>query len=163
MRTFRVGGGLIVVGNQLLLAANRRRHGAIEWTPPGGVIELHESIATGMSREVHEETGLRVSTWLDCHYSVTVDAPDMQWQMRVESWLAADASGEISLNDPDGIVEQAEFVDLELVDGLLADSPPWVRVPVSAWIANGLRPVGPFAFIVHGPDRSTGRVEQLSP
>jgi ADP-ribose pyrophosphatase YjhB (NUDIX family) len=31
------------------------------WEPPGGVLELHESIPDGLTREVHEETGLRVN------------------------------------------------------------------------------------------------------
>jgi ADP-ribose pyrophosphatase YjhB (NUDIX family) len=30
------------------------------WEPPGGVLELDESITDGLVREVHEETGLRV-------------------------------------------------------------------------------------------------------
>ena len=60
MRSFRVGGGLVVVDNQLLLAANRRRQGTLEWTPPGGVIDEGESVTEGISREVREETGLHV-------------------------------------------------------------------------------------------------------
>jgi 8-oxo-dGTP diphosphatase len=30
------------------------------WEPPGGVLELHESIADGLAREVREETGLDI-------------------------------------------------------------------------------------------------------
>src|SRR3954469_8944020 len=30
------------------------------WEPPGGVLELDESIADGLIREVHEETGVDV-------------------------------------------------------------------------------------------------------
>ena len=163
MRSFQVGGGLIVINNQLLLAANRRRQGTLEWTPPGGVIDDGESVVTGIAREVREETGLHVPDWTSCHYAVTVDAPDMGWQMSVESWFATTAHGEIALNDPDGIVEQAIFVDLDAVAGLLADSPMWVRVPVLAWLDAGMRPVEPFAFVVIGSDRSTLRVEQVLP
>lgn len=163
MRSFQVGGGLIVIDNQLLLAANRRRHGTLEWTPPGGVIDDGESVVSGISREVREETGLHVPEWTACHYTVTVDAPDMGWQMSVESWFATSARGEIALNDPDGIVEQAIFVDLGDVATLLADSPLWVRVPVQSWLENGLRPVEPFAFVVIGSDRERSRVEQVLP
>lgn len=31
------------------------------WEPPGGVLELHESMTDGLTREVHEETGLHIN------------------------------------------------------------------------------------------------------
>lgn len=37
-----------------------RRRDTGHWEPPGGVLELGESIQTGLCREVHEETGLKV-------------------------------------------------------------------------------------------------------
>ncbi len=163
MRSFRVGGGLVLVDNQLLMAANRRRQGTLEWTPPGGVIDDGEVVTRGISREVLEETGLHVPAWDACHYTVTVDAPDMGWQMTVESWFATMAHGSIALNDPDGIVEQARFVDLEHVEGLLLDSPVWVRVPLLAWLTGGMRPIEAFAFRVYGAARESARVEQRSP
>jgi 8-oxo-dGTP diphosphatase len=163
IRSFRVGGGLVVVDNQLLLAANRRRQGTLEWTPPGGVIDEGESVIDGISREVLEETGLTVSEWERCHYTVTVTAPDMGWEMIVESWFATSAHGTISLNDPDRIVEQAVFVDLAHVESLLVDSPPWVRIPVLAWIDGGMQPIPTHAFHVRGADRATARIEQRSP
>ena len=163
MRSFRVGGGLVVVDNQLLLAANRRRQGTLEWTPPGGVIDDGESVTRGISREVHEETGLHVPKWEECHYTVTVSAPDMGWEMTVESWFATIAHGQIALNDPDKIVEQALFVDLHDVADLLAGSPPWVRVPILAWLEGGMQPIGNHEFHVYGADRATARIEQRSP
>jgi len=162
MRSFRVGGGLIVVDNRLLLAANRRKHGAIEWTPPGGVIDSGESVRTGITREVREETGLHVAEWHECHYTVSVEAPDMGWIMSVESWFSPAVEGEITLEDPDGIVEQALFVDLDKVEDLLVESPMWVRVPLMAWINGGMGPAGDFSFKLIGTDRSTARVEQIS-
>jgi ADP-ribose pyrophosphatase YjhB (NUDIX family) len=163
MRSFRVGGGLVVIDNQLLLAANRRRQGTLEWTPPGGVIDEGESVTRGISREVHEETGLHVPKWEECHYTVTVHAPDMDWQMTVESWFATTAHGQIVLNDPDRIVEQALFVELDDVAALLVDSAPWVRIPVLAWMAGGMQKTESFDFVVYGADRATARIEQRSP
>ncbi len=163
IRSFLVGGGLVVVDDQLLLTANRRRQGHIEWTPPGGVIDEGESVPSGIAREVLEETGLHVPEWLGHHYTVSVMAPEMGWEMTVESWFATAAHGEISLNDPDRIVEQALFVDLDHVEELLVGSPIWVRVPVLAWLHGGLEPVDRFEFRLYGADRSTARVEQRYP
>lgn len=41
------------------ILAIRRRDNS-QWEPPGGVLELHESIYEGLVREVREETGLDV-------------------------------------------------------------------------------------------------------
>jgi 8-oxo-dGTP diphosphatase len=38
-----------------------RRHDNGHWEPPGGVLELNESIDDGLIREVHEETGLDIT------------------------------------------------------------------------------------------------------
>lgn len=37
-----------------------RRRDTLHWEPPGGVLELDESIEAGLCREVREETGLAV-------------------------------------------------------------------------------------------------------
>ena len=163
IRSFRVGGGLVVIDNQLLLAANRRRQGTLEWTPPGGVIDEGESVTEGISREVLEETGLHVPEWDRHQYTVKVTAPDMGWEMTVDSWFATAAHGTIALNDPDRIVEQAVFVELAQVEALLVDSPPWVRIPVLAWIGGGMQPMAAYSFHVRGADRATAQIEQRSP
>ena len=41
-----------------LLAVRRRDNG--HWEPPGGILELDETIQTGLVREVQEETGVQV-------------------------------------------------------------------------------------------------------
>jgi 8-oxo-dGTP pyrophosphatase MutT (NUDIX family) len=41
-----------------ILAVRRRDNG--HWEPPGGILELHETIQAGLIREVREETGLAV-------------------------------------------------------------------------------------------------------
>jgi 8-oxo-dGTP diphosphatase len=163
VRSFRVGGGLVVVNNQLLLTANRRRQGTLEWTPPGGVIDHGESVIDAISREVREETGLQVDDWEGCHYVVNVTAPDMGWELTVEAWLASSAGGDIIVNDPDGIVEQAEFVEFGEVAGLVETSPLWVRLPLLSWLDIGMQPMEAHHFRVFGADRDTARVEQWLP
>ena len=48
----------VVDASGRLLAIRRRDNG--RWEPPGGVLELDETIGEGLVREVLEETGLTV-------------------------------------------------------------------------------------------------------
>ena len=48
----------IVRGDGRILAIRRRDNG--HWEPPGGVLELGESIEDGLRREIREETGLEI-------------------------------------------------------------------------------------------------------
>lgn len=48
----------IVADDGRVLVIQRRDNGA--WEPPGGVLELGESITDGLRREVREETGLEI-------------------------------------------------------------------------------------------------------
>ena len=50
--------GAVVDDQNRILAIRRRDNG--HWEPPGGVLELDETIETGLVREVREETGLTV-------------------------------------------------------------------------------------------------------
>jgi mutator protein MutT len=53
-------GAVIVAGGQVLLV--RRAHEPLkgEWSLPGGAVELGETLAEALVREVREETGLEV-------------------------------------------------------------------------------------------------------
>jgi len=50
--------GVIIDDQNRALVIRRRDNG--HWEPPGGVLELNESITEGLRREVEEETGLEV-------------------------------------------------------------------------------------------------------
>lgn len=50
--------GAIIGDDGRVLLARRRDNG--HWEPPGGVLELAETVEDGLAREVAEETGLNV-------------------------------------------------------------------------------------------------------
>lgn len=51
--------GVIVDDQGRALVVRRRDNG--HWEPPGGVLELNETIEDGLRREIREETGLDIS------------------------------------------------------------------------------------------------------
>ncbi len=159
-----VGGALIQRPGEMLLVANRRRNGALDWTPPGGVIDGEDpSVLHGLTREVREETGLVVLGWEGPCYEVHVDAPGLGWRLRVEAWRATTVMGELAIDDPDGIVEQACYVSEPQCRTLLSEVAPWVREPVHAWLDEPWSDRRVFRYAVHGTDRATTRVERVEP
>ena len=49
---------------------------------------------------------------------------------------AVEFSGELRVDDPDGIVVDAAFVTPDMVDRHLADCFRWVRDPLAAWLLD---------------------------
>ncbi len=128
-----MAGGVVLQGEQLLLVRNRRRNDSVEWSTPGGVVDPGETFLEALGREVLEETGIQVLLWDGPLYEITVDFADLGWLMQVEVHRAVDWNGEIVLEDPDGIVEHADFYDSDDCEARLVQSPRWVREPLLEW------------------------------
>lgn len=165
MRDWVVGGALIVSDEGLLLVQNRRRNGSHDWSPPGGVIDEGETLIEGLTREVEEETGLRVTAWSGPVYEVRCDAPDLGWTLRVEAHLAVAYEGELRVDDPDGIVVDARFVEVDACHGHLEGGHPWVREPLVEWLTERWDhdSARPFGFHVAGADPGTVVVTRAPP
>lgn len=137
-RSWVVAAGLIEGPSGVLLVQNRRRDGSLDWSPPGGVVEVTEgeSVRDGLTREVAEETGLLVSGWQGPVYRVEVEARSLGWSLEVQTYRALAYTGELAIDDPDGIVVDARFVGADAWERHLAGSHRWVREPVLACL-NG--------------------------
>ena len=111
-REWLVAGALVEADDgRLLLVRNQRRGGWSDWSTPGGVIDADDAqLLDGLTREVEEETGIRVRRWEGPLYEVEAVAPDLGWIMRCEVHRAVEFDGEVRVDDPDGIVVEAAFV-----------------------------------------------------
>jgi 8-oxo-dGTP diphosphatase len=152
VRDWVVGGAIIEDDGRLLLVQNRRRNGSLDWSPPGGVIEIHEgeTLLDGLTREVEEETGLRVSNWSEPVYEVRAEAPDMGWNLHAVIHVALAFEGELHSDDPDGIVVDARFVALADCGEHLVACHPWVREPLVDWLADRWAESRPYGYRVEG-------------
>lgn len=151
MRQWKVAGGLINNADGLLLVANRRRDGRVDWSTPGGVVDEGETLLEALSREVHEETGLAVATWSQMCWTTEVHFVDLEMHLEVEVHLAATYDGHLVLDDPDGIVVEAHFLDTATVHARLDGSPPWVAEPMRRWVDE------PWSGCRHFEYRALGR------
>lgn len=161
MREWLVGGALIEGDDGVLLVCNRRRDDSYDWSPPGGVIDEGETMLAGLTREVHEETGLVVHEWEGPLYEVEIIAGDMGWHLRVEAYRAVHYTGELALTDPDGIVVDARFVPDVEASVTLAGSARWVHEPVGEWLQGRWADRRAFRYQVFGTDRASMVVHRL--
>jgi len=160
LRNWSVAGGVVRdLAGHLLLVENERRDKSIDWSTPGGVVDEGENFVEALTREVAEETGLVVATWTGPLYRVEVTAPDAGFFLQVEAHGAVETTGDIAIDDPDGIVLSADFFNLEAARALLDSAPVFVREPLLAHVVDGVDDGRLFAYTItgHAPDRTVRR------
>jgi len=145
----------------VLLVRNRRRNGSHDWSPPGGVIDEGESLLEGLTREVEEETGLRVTRWAGPVYEIEATANDLGWILRVEVHVAVEYEGELRLEDPDGIVVDARFIAPDACDLHLDGAQRWVREPFQEWLLERWAGSRSYGYRIEGDDARSLAITRL--
>lgn len=162
LRNWKVAGGILRRGDdEVLLVQNERKDRSIDWSTPGGVVDAGETFVEAVRREVREETGLDVVVWNGPLYRVEVTAPDIGFFLEVEAHGAVDVVGDITIDDPDGIVLSASFHTLEHADRRLGSAARFVREPLMAHLVDGVDDGRTFAYRIvgRGLERVVERIE----
>jgi 8-oxo-dGTP diphosphatase len=74
-------GAIIIARGKVLLEKRKNEPGSGQWSIPGGLVELGESVEQTVMREVEEETGLEVE---DPEHIDVVDKIDLDEQGKVK-------------------------------------------------------------------------------
>jgi len=162
---FTVAGALVESSAGLLLVCNQRRNGLTDWSTPGGVIDATDpSLLDGLTREVAEETGLVVTAWEGPLYEVRAIAVDMGWSLRCEVHRALGFEGDLTVDDPDGIVIDARFTHPDECGVILASCAPWVGEPITDWLVHRWGPsdAREYVYEVSGSDRRELRATRVA-
>ena len=108
-------GGVVFLDGRVLLVKRRFAPLAGRWSVPGGALEVGETLAEGLAREVREETGLDVEVGpaVDVFDRITRDADGrVQFHYVLADYLCRPAGGalaagsdvaEVALADPDDL------------------------------------------------------------
>ncbi len=126
---------------RILLVANRRRGGKVDWSLPGGLVDRGESSTEALTREVEEETGLVVNEWSKLLYTNRIkyrnrsdDRKELNFNTEVYfsiKWL-----GSLAFRDPDQIVEHGLFAKKYLVHHLLRVNGRQIYEPLNEWLSE---------------------------
>jgi 8-oxo-dGTP diphosphatase len=110
-----VGVGAVIVHNgRVLLVCRAREPLKGHWTLPGGVLEVGESLADGVMREVAEETGLEVEPieLVELLDRIHREGPKVRYHYVIADYLCRVIGGELrAASDAEAVrwVERAEW------------------------------------------------------
>ncbi|WP_031068983.1 NUDIX domain-containing protein [Streptomyces sp. NRRL WC-3742] len=122
--------GVVVREDGRVLAIRRADNGT--WEPPGGVLELDESVEDGVCREVYEETGIKVGverlTGVYKNVSRGIVALVFRCRPENEAMRLSTESVEVAWLTPEEVSDRmAEVYAVRVLDGLRDDAAPSVR------------------------------------
>ncbi len=119
------------------------------------MVDPGESFLEALTRESEEEAGIKVSEWVGPIYRVEVLAPKLGFHLRVEAHAAVAFTGEITVDDPDGIVIDAQWVDVANVANQMASASRFVSEPLLAHLHDGVSDGRLFGYEIPGADRGS--------
>ena len=130
---YRVGQGILIENNTVLLAANRWYSGQpLIWTLPGGRADDGEGVARALVREFKEETGLDIEV-LDLAYVAEARSAVSKRLFLTLAYTVRRLSGTLSC-DADDAVEQLQFVPFPNLPQYLTT--PTIAEPLTHHLSN---------------------------
>jgi ADP-ribose pyrophosphatase YjhB (NUDIX family) len=161
-----VAAAIVRRGDEIVLVYQGRRDEEPFWALPGGIVEDDELVPEGLVREVLEETGLTVhlpaplafvrqidnrrDAPLAAHPNAGKESLVTVWVLDVDSF-----DGEIGADDPDGLVQEACFVEVGEAAARLRRT-PWLEL--AAGYLEGLVEPGSLHFERWNEDGSVSKL-----
>lgn len=121
-------GGIVVEAGRVLLVKRSHEPLAGRWSLPGGLVEIGETLAEAVRREVREETGLdvRVGVLVEVVERVLRDAGGrVEYHYVLADFLCRPTGGALAAADD---AAEVAWATREELDGRYAVPPPTTRV-----------------------------------
>jgi ADP-ribose pyrophosphatase YjhB (NUDIX family) len=111
MKTYHITSGILRQGDTLLMIQQGAMGETPYWFIPGGMVEHGELLEVALKREFQEETGVTVLDIGKLAYMVQVINETHQSMVYVFDVISH--TGEISPNDPDDLIHDAQFMPIQ--------------------------------------------------
>ncbi len=127
-------GAVIVYQDRVLLVRRANEPLKGQWTLPGGMLELGETLAQGVAREVREETGLEVEAveLVEVLDRIHREAGRVRFHYVIADYLCRVTGGELRAASDAGAVRWVERAEWNSHSALVLD-PITVRVIEKGW------------------------------
>lgn len=127
-------GAVIVYQDRVLLVRRANEPLMGQWTLPGGMLELGETLAQGVAREVREETGLEVEAveLVEVLDRIHREAGRVRFHYVIADYLCRVTGGELRAASDAGAVRWVERAEWNSHSALVLD-PITVRVIEKGW------------------------------
>lgn len=127
-------GAVIVYQDRVLLVRRANEPLKGQWTLPGGMLELGETLAQGVAREVREETGLEVEAveLVEILDRIHREAGRVRFHYVIADYLCRVTGGELRAASDAGAVRWVERAEWNSHSALVLD-PIAVRVIEKGW------------------------------
>ncbi len=130
-----VGVGAVIVYQDRVLLVRRANEPLMgQWTLPGGMLELGETLAQGVAREVREETGLEVEAveLVEVLDRIHREAGRVRFHYVIADYLCRVTGGTLRAASDAGAVRWVERAEWNSHSALVLD-PITVRVMEKGW------------------------------
>lgn len=127
-------GAVIVHSGRVLLVQRATEPARGQWSVPGGLVELGESLEKAVMREVQEETGLAVEpvALVELLDRIHHDAGQVRYHYVIADYLCKVVGGELHAASDAAAVRWVERAEWNSHSGLVVD-PVTVRVIETGW------------------------------
>jgi ADP-ribose pyrophosphatase YjhB (NUDIX family) len=127
-------GGVIVHEGRVLLVQRGREPLKGQWSLPGGLLEVGESLESGVIREVEEETGLRVQPvqLIELLDRIHREGDRVRYHYVIADYLCRVTGGDLRAASDAAAVRWVERAEWNSHSALVLD-PVTVRVIEAAW------------------------------
>lgn len=132
-KLYRIVSAIIFNNNKILLVQTKDEYADNTWGIPGGSVELHETLEEALTREVYEETGLKITS-KELAYIHESFIPEYKAHSLVTVFKVSTDNFNVKIIDPDNEIVDFKWVEPTNLKKYITN--PQIVSPLESWFKN---------------------------